>query len=374
MIILSVWTSYVLYGVVIVAASIFAMLAQRYAVVTETKTKVNPLFWSLSFLILFLPAALRGNGVDQVNYYVRYQTYISQGMEYIKSYRGETEPLYLLANYIAKALGGFQWLYILEAGFCLFFVYKAFARKIDDIHLGIAMMTFSGFFYMYLYGLVRMSFAFGLVMYSFRYLEERNLRKYSMFILLATGFHYSAIVMLIVYAVCVAKEYRLDTKKTLLRMIFGGIGIAAFFAMTTVIMRYRNVFPWLGRYSLYFETEANWRTVFSATVLLPLLFILFNEGKYIRKRKRFANIYISMALLIIPIIIASIFLNFARLAFFLYPALFYLYSYIYQEMSDRVQKAIYLRGIIVFCVLWYFYVILSPFWREFLIPYVIGFK
>ena len=87
MIILGVWGSYILYGVAITLASIFAMLAQKYATKVDTKIKVNPIFWGLSYIALFLPAAFRGNGVDQVNYVVRYQTYISQGMEYIKNYR-----------------------------------------------------------------------------------------------------------------------------------------------------------------------------------------------------------------------------------------------------------------------------------------------
>jgi len=374
MITLSVWSSYMLLIMAVGMAIIFAILAQKYAVRIEGQRKVNSLFWSLSYLALFLPAALRGNGVDQDNYFLRYQIYTSQGIEFIKNYRGDTEPLYLLANYLAEAMGGFQWVYILEVSFCLFFVYKALARKINDINLGIAMLMFSGFFYLFLYGLVRMSFAFGVVMYSFRYLEERNLKKYILCILVATGFHYSAISMLVLYIICDKKAYQVDVKKALLQILIGGVAIVGFFGMTTVIMRYNDVLPWLGRYSGYFEAQANLRAVFNATIIFPFLFILFNEGKYIRKCKKFANMYISMALFMIPIAGLSIFLNFGRLIFYLYPALFYLYSYVYQEMNNRVQKAIYLRGLVAFCLLWYLNTLLSGHWHEFLVPYVIGFK
>ena len=372
MITIEVKFSYLIFGIIIILASAFASLAQKYAVRVKGSKRANPLFWTLSFCVLFFPAAFRGNGIDQINYLQRYYIYTSQGIDYIKQYRGQTEPLYLLVNYLAEALGGFQWIYILESAFCLFFVYKALERKIEDINLGIGVLLFTSYSYLFLFGLVRMSFAFGLIMYALRYIEEKNLKKYLVFIILAMGFHYSAICMLLLYFVCNKEEYRLNKEKSIYQMILGIIGIILFFCLSTIIIKFVQILPWLQRYSGYFGKAINWRTIFNVAATFPTILILFIEGNFISKKRKYGNIYVTMVIMIIPIAIASIFINFIRIAYYLYPAVYYITSYAYQEMKDKVQKAVFLRLLIVICLVWYFYSLTSEHWKPFLIPYVIG--
>lgn len=366
--------SYGIYFFSIIGGTFFAYLAQKYAVYKKNEVKVQKLFWCISFLFLCLPVALRGNGVDQDNYILRYTLYNKPDLAYAASYRGDPEPLFFLLNLLAAKLGGFQWVYIFEAFLSLYFVYLAFEKKIKEINLGISVFIYATAYYLFLFGLVRMSIAIGMVMYSYHFLEERKFGKYCAMILLATGFHYSAIIMLPMYFIL---ENGIRKKGSRDAWIRGGViflFVFMFMAGAFLIVRLQGHFTWLRRYSGYFSGGMNWRVIFNILIMIPIILLAVLYGRYLKQAGKWNGYYMVMLLTITAIVFASMTTGLIRLTYYFYPAGYYLYAHVYQIMSDRREKAVYLRILLLFCICCFLYSFTSPLWKPYLIPYVLFVK
>ncbi|MCB2296779.1 EpsG family protein [Clostridium tagluense] len=360
--------SYMLYCGSILLATAFASMAQNIKYCKKGKRVVNPYFWVLSFLCLFIPVAFRGYGVDHGSYLSAYYEVSPYGWGYFKTYTGFPEPLYATVNIIAGYLGDFQYVYIIAGFISIFFTYKAFARKVNETNLGMCVWMFSTLFYLNLFGLTRMGIAVGIITYAYRYIEESNFKMYSVYVIFAALFHYSAIIMFPLYYVFKSNYFDTSTKGSIKKSWLSlGVVVTTFAIAGYLMSKFQNI-PWMWRYAQYFEgTSIDVIKNIGGQYPLILLVIIF--GSRINRKEKYGSLYISMFITMILFVVGSIFVSFMRLTYYLYPATYYLYAYVTKCIDNPKKKIIYNYAMFIIMTMWFLYRFTSILWGPYLIPY-----
>lgn len=384
--VLSHIASYLLYFGSIVISITFAHLSNKYAHKTIGNIyKVNKTFWVLSFLALFLPLAFRGYGVDHGSYSNMYNIINSKGKDYFKNYSGMPEPLYFLMNVmVAKILGNFQWVYILSAFISLGFFYLSFSRYVKRVNLGMLVWIFIFIYYFTLYGLVRMGISTSIIAYSLKYLELRRKRKYMFFVIIATLFHYSAIIMIPVYFLVnfPSRSSHSNRKK---KVQFDKYRILLLLAVPLIFLLIKYIFPllvsgfsWSTRYDGYFDSEANWHVINNDLVIAPLLVLVVLFRNEFIVYDEISDLYFNLFLVMVAFLVMSVFFPIHRITYFFYLIVFYLYACFEQlkfKTTERVIIVFTYRMLIGFLgVIW---ILATKFngrlWAPFLMPYYFNF-
>lgn len=360
-------STYIIYYLIIIFSSFFAFLSQMFY-----KNKIaNKFFWYTSFLILYIPVAFRYSGVDHDNYSNIYHMISEQNFfDYFKSYSGFPEPLFALLNLMVSILfDDFHYVYIISAFISLFFIYKSFEYHSDKIDLSICVWLFCVTYYFYIYGLVRYSIALGIVMYSYRYLEKNN-KKFIVFIIFATGFHYASIFMIIPYILITTKSNGINGfifKMFFITLVF----LIIFYILSNTIFSNSVIFE---RYKGYFEIDFREGSFNGFLWILPivvLMFIFRNELNYVR----FKNEVLSKMLIIaLFLILLNFIFPIHRIVYMFYFVFYYFYSTILQLPFNYKQKKIitliFKAGMFVFGILWVNRMIFSSiYWHDYIIPY-----
>ncbi len=165
-------------------------------------------------MILLIALRSRTVGNDMVNYY---NTFLSASMGYYY-WDLKIEFGYKFLNWaIYKLFGNFQVLIVVMALMTIcpvaYFIYKRSKNKMLSL---IVYMSFN--FYYYTFITLRQSAAYGIILLSYKYIEERKLIKFLLIVLLAFSFHKSALIFL--------PAYWLFNRKFNYKYIFLGFGCA----------------------------------------------------------------------------------------------------------------------------------------------------
>lgn len=184
---------------------------------TNKKEKKNNSI-SVFFLLMFILLSLRNTkcGIDLINY--KYYFKMDSQMSFnniIEFYSMNGEVLYHLFNKaVAVITDNFQILLTLIAAICLLPIAILYKKESENPILTIALFLTVAPFSMFFSGL-RQSIAMAIVIIAFKFIKKKKLIPYIIMIIIASGFHQSAIFMLILYPLYYAKI----TKKWLLFII-----------------------------------------------------------------------------------------------------------------------------------------------------------
>ncbi|MCD2255878.1 EpsG family protein [Agrilactobacillus fermenti] len=168
---------------------------------TDTSRKAGQLLLLLIiFLILLIPAAIRFNvGTD-------YQSYINDQIPRMLS--GDNtgfEPLYrVIAYFSVVILHNYQWLYVFTHLILLVFILKF----VDDNSTSIAWGVFIFItitFYNTSLNMMRQSIAICVFLYAIKYIVQRRLFIYLFWVIVACGFHKSAVIFVPIYLITYLK-------------------------------------------------------------------------------------------------------------------------------------------------------------------------
>ncbi len=361
--------SIIMYILLIIISMICIFIAQSIRK-DKNITKIFEIFlWSIAFIILFLPLALRGYGVDHDAYIEIYKKAEILGNNYWNYYEWTPEPFYALINVIsANIFKNMQYVYIISAFISLFFSFKAFFRMRKKVNVIIVLWSYLTSYYFYNYGLVRISIAVGLITYAYKYIEERKRKKYYFMCIIATMFHYSAIIMLPMYNLLLHDKKNKTRNLKIKQVIF----IITFFAAILYVLPILvNSIPWLARYKGYFLMKPSFNVLNNIANKYPLILICLLFSKTIGKKMEKGNLYLDMLRIMVIITIISIVIPLHRFTYYLYPATYYLYAFIPSLFNkNRSLKFIYYIFILLLGIMWaYISVFKSSLWEPYLIPY-----
>lgn len=229
--------------------------------------KIKVIFWAiLAFLPMFLINALMKNvGTDYGNYYVYYQRIVSGNEQ-------EVEITYKLICLLVNKLGlEFQWVYVIYSlmsygllSFCL----KKYSKNYAVSYL---MFFLNGYFATLGLHQIRQFTAVMLVFWGLSYIKSHEFLKYLGCVLLATTFHFTAIIMLPFYWI-LGKKWK-----------------STAFIMVAIILLpfnlfYTEIMTWLFATFLPRYLNTNYTTrgfgvsaLFLGLILLPLLISILYE-------------------------------------------------------------------------------------------------
>lgn len=226
-------------------------------------------FWVFSFLILFLFSALRYNfGPDYMSYYDIFNS-IQDG---IPSW-GQSDVLFKQIN---LWIPNFFLLLALLSFFYTLTIGNLLRRNLEvkDYWFSFLILLINPYLFLVHQSSIRQTISICIVILSINFLVKRDLIKYTLLILIATGFHASAIIVFPVY-------FLLNEKKLVNRTKIVIIGVLAVLLFTPVfdIVAYKILGYLPANYTFYFEQGLQNTT--RATILSSVYFfvVLFNINK-----------------------------------------------------------------------------------------------
>ncbi|WLR41571.1 EpsG family protein [Bacillus carboniphilus] len=355
--------SYLIYIFTVFFAVLFAALAQRYSSLDKEGKKIpNSLFLWLSMLIMIYIIGFRDMsvGVDGLNYYRNY--IIANNIDIISYYQTYyTEPGFYLLYRISYILGDVQWLFILSAAITIFFFYKALSYEIDKINFTLAIFIFATTQYFYYFGIMRMGIAVSIVVFAYRYIIEGRKKKFIMFVLFATMFHYSALFSVALLFLS-KNDKNLFKKSNLLKL-------ATVIPVGLLSVKYL-IFPFItiGRYQAYIESSGVIGTSFISSLPFLGLFLLH----YNKLSKESANLQFYFFLFVIKVLteIFAPLIGIGRMVWYVNLSICFLFPATIRLNKDKGVKAILLLLLISYCLIYSYYAYFGDSFRgEHMLPY-----
>lgn len=372
----SIWGSFLIYFISVFGATIFSYFAEKFQIEKDGSSIVNPKFWRISYLFLFLPLGFRGNGIDHSTYKQIFTTINSSSFRY----NGFPEPLFTLINKLVNFLfRDFQFIYLIFAAITLLLIYKEIAKQINRVRIWIVVWMMSVSLYFYMYGLVRMFLAVSIIWYAHKYIEKKEWKKYLLSVVLAASFHYSSLIMIPIYFISI---FKLEDKFSRIHMknsvIFTMIIVPLSFVVSMwFFSEVISLFPWFERYEGYFKLSFELSQIKNMAWSWPLYFLVPLLSKHIHSQIENGYLLVRLHLIFTSLSIISIFYPIFRLTFFLSYVGFYLYSAIYQlkfdfinPEKDKLYKKVFLISMFIIGTLYIIIVFFdSIFITAYLIPY-----
>lgn len=217
------------YIIMFLTSVMFGLIARELYINNGKKYAIN-YFFILSVIPIFILYAFRGNVGTDHNQYVRILEQISHYNDVSLNTFGEIYSkvgvefffaiICLISNHLRLGITG---VYVFSALICIYYYIKALKfydtkrRYIFFINLiFISQLFFRGM------DAVRQIIAIMIFLYASRFIVESNIKKYLMYIFLASGFHLSVIFMIPVYWI---NKIRLNTK-----VFIGLVGLTLIFS------------------------------------------------------------------------------------------------------------------------------------------------
>lgn len=139
-------------------------------------------------------------GQDTIAYYQGFQRFSDKSL--FALFPSEWEPGYVLYNWVVAQLGFDYHYYLL---FTAVFIYYSFLRFVykysKNVWLSVVVFIAFSWYFVSLH-VLRQFMAISIILYSYKYLLNRNLIKFILLVLLASSFHTSAILFLATYPLC----------------------------------------------------------------------------------------------------------------------------------------------------------------------------
>lgn len=242
-------------------------------------------------------------------------------------------------------IGNPQVVILIYSFLLLYFIKKGLDNeKKYSVYSWILFLSIPIFFFNFT-SIMRQSVAIGIVFYSYRYIKKRDIKKYSITILLAYLFHSTAIFILPQYFL-----YNLKLSKKKLVLIF----ISSFFAKPILIIILKlSVFSKYRGYVTNSIGEGG-KVIYFLVIILGVSVLLFYD-KLIRRRSN--RYFISMVILGCFIYISLISLGHLGPRISMYYIIYILYierDFIYLFKNKELSKGLFLflNGILILFTLY----------------------
>lgn len=226
-------------------------------------------FVILSFLPFFCITAFRyGIGYDYLNIYTKIFNSIINGAA------TNWEPAIVL---ICKLIGKFSsdpfYFFFITSLITCIFIYKAILKNSLIPWLSLILFIVSGL-YMDSMNAVRQYIAISIFAYSFKFIEEQNLKKYIISIIVATLFHSSAIMLLPIYFFC---NLKLTPKKKFWVCVFIIILLPLFNIVFMTIISHTKYAFYIS--SVYGKANPTYSELLVSSILFFISTILYKKNK-----------------------------------------------------------------------------------------------
>ncbi|BAT35575.1 O-antigen polymerase [Escherichia albertii] len=308
----------------------------------HSKSNFKVFLWSVLFLSLWVPAAIRfGVGAD----YFRYLSMVeSVRLGYIS-----TEIGFYFINYIVVWFDlNPQWSIAISSFIVIFLSLKAIPRNYFTISVFVLVCTF----YLPSFSLVRQAIAIAFIAYAVKYYIDGNKKNYIVFVLIGSLFHLSALLLLPIYFVA---RFRVRSSILFLGILIISLLLFLGSGLNTLLNSELFLQSKYGYYATSdFIQDAKIGSGIGVLIkmLLPLMFII--NAKKILKTNQNLNILLWMSVGCVLANVCSMKIHiFNRLADTFLFVNFMVSSYIIASLEKNVIKQLYSMGIIIVFIVFY---------------------
>lgn len=300
-------------------------------------------FCFIVFLLLFLLSALRGEtvGGDLKRYLpeFNYVASVTNVIDFIKE--ATHEPLYLLYIKLLTFVSDSPRCFLVGTSLLslagpIYMFYKHSNDPISSV-----LIYFGMGYYTNTFNNVRQSLALSIVFFSISYLINRDFRKFLLLVIVASLFHYSAIIMLALYPLS-SRTYSIKRL-----ILYSSVGI--FFASVLSLGLFRYVaLNFLVKYdpeAIIEETSGGGYGMFAIYFVIFCVFTIhyFRVIEYIYSD--WLNLYnVLLSLIMVAMIVqitAPVFHSMVRMTYFMFiPFITLSYSYLIENIETQLRKDI----------------------------------
>lgn len=318
----------------------------------ELFSKNRKLFVFSCFLLLYLMAAMRGVtvGGDLKRYLPEFHWLANSSLKDMWEY-GHHEPGYMLYVMSLGLISDSDRCFLIGTSLAaligpFFMFYKHSKQPAISLLLYYSMGAYTNTF-----NNVRQSIAISIIFCSLTFLLNRDLKKYVVGILIASTFHYSAAIMLVVYPLC---KKALNVEKIVL---YAGVGLSIVLLMGYSLMQF-VVMEFLTKYDPESFSEEGDGAGYGLFILYALIFItislfyLFKKKELSEKQQQILSLFIIFQMFAMIIqLSAPIFHSMVRMTqYFFIPVVTLAIPYIHYVLKDNLYKFIYYVIIFIFAV------------------------
>lgn len=216
------------------------------------KNNTNEFSYNLAFLILFGFAALRGNGDGDYFAYLSYSKLVTS-IDKVLDSSFPMEIGFRIISYAVNKIGLHQQAVISIMNLIsLTCVYKFIKKYSPDKMLSI--IFFLPLYFQFDMHAARTAVAIGISTLSFKYLYEKNLFKFLLIIFLASCFHKSALILIIMYFV---GNLKINKYSGILAILLTTL-LTSFFSFNNLILKMLKIFrlnSFAHRYYIYTQSK-----------------------------------------------------------------------------------------------------------------------
>ena len=327
----------------------FLASAALFHIGQRTKRKVFTIF---AILIPVLIGGLRYNvGVDYEAYREIVTTAANERSIFFIRYPG-IEPAISLFGYLP-----WQAFFVITSFLTILFFYLGFCR-FKTKHIGLCMLLVMMIMYPQALGTIRQGVSMAVCFFAFSFIPERRLWPFLLSIAFATLFHYSSLVMLLVYPLYYfAVQTPTTDRKFVVRLI---TLIAIFVAAVVVGFRFLEYIPILGKYATYASenTMLEYGEFLTSHNILPELaataFIVMFYNHLVRNNKM-GRFMMTCIFMMMVITLTGFFVPFAsRLSDYFMPFFFLAFTAAIDTFKDTRSQNFMIAAVVAYCLLFFY--------------------
>ena len=205
-------------------------------------------------------------------------------------FSGRFEWAYVLINLIVGKLNGnIQMVFLVTSIIMMAFIYCAVKHYAKSLSVGVAMFSYMMMYYQMSFNIVRQSVAMAICLYSIKYIHDRKFLKFLVFILLASGFHISALLLLPFYFFY---EILGEKRKKWTRLLFYMIVLLGVINIGSLLIPIFNRISGLVYYGFYLDSYTSDFSIGLFSRFIPFLLIgLFLYNPIWKRDKNFVLIF-----------------------------------------------------------------------------------
>ena len=269
--------SIIIYAITFIISIFFGWVYQNKA-----KTKIGKFFSFLGMIVppLFVSTFRYNVGVDYKNYELYYNIINFQSRYSVDVLTFESGFIFInkIAALLFNSSRGF---FFLSSLTFLLFSFIGIIRYKEKISMPLSIMIFLVFFYSPSFNGIRQLIAVSIVFFALKYAFEKRIWKYLIFIIIASFFHRTALICLLLYFLVPSSKEKykdIDLKFDI---------VIAFFIILTPfigsVLKYLQQFiPLINRYSSYISATGDKNVYFLLYILPPLLILLLYKKNYLK--------------------------------------------------------------------------------------------
>lgn len=275
-------------GVTILSCAIYFILDRFWK-----KKSIMKIF--IALLPMLIVSAIRYNvGWDYLDIYTNGFYMIGEG--YMPHYFSEVPFDWMVSIIYNISNENPDWLFIICSIITFIYIAKAIKDQSVNIVISIALVFLIRYYFLTL-NIVRQGIAMSIILYSLKFIKEKNFRKYLLTILFASCFHLMSLVYIPIYFLCQINWKRKQNAIILALIPVVAITLYIFVAKFT-------------KYGVYIENSIESNNLLLHEILLSgfILVVATLEKKHIEIEKEYFHIYYVLQVITFVIAICSKFL------------------------------------------------------------------